>query len=57
MCIFNYVNATALSQEERERFRKQSHLFTPLMIALERIRKPEMGTLAYVGLSLCVSLM
>lgn len=57
MYVFSYVNATALSQEEREWFRKQSQLFTPLMIAPKRIRKPEMGTLAYVGLSLCVSLM
>lgn len=55
MCVFSYVNATALSQEEREWFRKQSQLFTSLMIAPERIRKPEMGTLVYVGLSHCVS--
>lgn len=44
MCVLSYVNATELSQEEREWFRKQSQLFTPLMMA-------------YVGLSLCVSLM
>lgn len=44
MCVLSYVNATELSQEEGEWFRKQSQLFTPLMMA-------------YVGLSLCVSLM